>query len=682
MGLTLSDIETEIARRESSSNSGISDIDAELRRRGVYVSPSPSMAEKVANVGHGALEAAYAPFQIAGEAIRGAGEGEPLKIATAKDPSGFRMPSIIQRLADKYKTSQAPADPFQKAYQGLEGIANLPGGLPQASQAVTGNPDIAANLGGLALSMGLGSAGDPYKGMSIAKKTLFDPKVPASRAFDVNTAEKYGLGDVLTRADKTGGKGASALETGVSGTLTGAGPIQANNEEKIRLVEEARNKIANQFGSKLPPSAAGQEIRGGLTSEFGGADRTARQIYKDIPDVLIPPSNLEKSINDSDFNAIDKRALPIIKDIRSRITGQAPITEETSPALGITKKNETINVPGGVRQGEGGPEYFDPSKRTEEVTYKTQHSVGPTEPSVKGPLTFQKLNDIRNLLSKEIQADTTYNPFSGNQIGSKAEALIPLKKALDADIKEYIASSKTTPYGRMESGEFENKFNRANSFYGQLKELKSNKLVKRLADKDISPSDLPDVIFGSGNIEDINTAKAVLGKDGYSAAKKEFFSRLLESKNIGQEMSKKKYSEEFFKGAFTDKELQALRELDSLNKISKTAESLTGNSSRTATNLSSLATIGGMVDAGRRAFHSPGLALAEAALTLGVPYSLAKAYLATSKGINIPVLTGGLNAARKMIPVATTGASTGTIADDPRIKEQLMMVLDRLRGKR
>ena len=114
-----------------------------------------SFMDKAGNVGMGALETINAPFQMAGEAIRGAGENEPLRVATADDPRGFRAPSIVQRFAPSLRTAQPPADPFEKAYQGLEGIANLPRGVQAASDVVTGPPDLAAHLGGIGLALGV-----------------------------------------------------------------------------------------------------------------------------------------------------------------------------------------------------------------------------------------------------------------------------------------------------------------------------------------------------------------------------------------------------------------------------------------------------------------------------------------------------------------------------------------------
>lgn len=128
--------------------------------------------QKLATAGEAGLETVYSPLQVMGEAIRGAGEGEPLQVATAHDPRGFRAPSILQRIMPSLKTPQPPADPFQKAYQGLEGIANLPGGIDQAAQVVKGEPDTAAKLGGLALSIGTANTPlDPYRALANASKT-------------------------------------------------------------------------------------------------------------------------------------------------------------------------------------------------------------------------------------------------------------------------------------------------------------------------------------------------------------------------------------------------------------------------------------------------------------------------------------------------------------------------------
>ncbi len=105
------------------------------------------------NVGMGAMETVNAPFQMAGEAVRGAGEGEPLQIATASDPRGFRAPSIAQRLMPSLKTPKPPADIFQKSYQGLEGL--MQPNLQAGKDVVTGEPDLAAQVGGTGIALGM-----------------------------------------------------------------------------------------------------------------------------------------------------------------------------------------------------------------------------------------------------------------------------------------------------------------------------------------------------------------------------------------------------------------------------------------------------------------------------------------------------------------------------------------------
>lgn len=130
--------------------------------------PSFNPGKTASNIAQGALETVAAPFQLVGESIRSAGEGIPAsknipflpKLATAEDPSGFRAPSILQRIMPSLKTPEPPSDPFQKSYQGLEGIVNLPRGIQAASNIVTGQPDAAAQLGGLGLALGTGDFGN------------------------------------------------------------------------------------------------------------------------------------------------------------------------------------------------------------------------------------------------------------------------------------------------------------------------------------------------------------------------------------------------------------------------------------------------------------------------------------------------------------------------------------------
>src|SRR5258708_36295885 len=85
-------------------------------------SSTPSLGSRLLSgagkVGQIGLETLAAPFQMVGEAIRTAGEG-----------GSMRAPSIVQRFKPSSRTAEPPTDPFTKAYQGLEGITQLPSGI-------------------------------------------------------------------------------------------------------------------------------------------------------------------------------------------------------------------------------------------------------------------------------------------------------------------------------------------------------------------------------------------------------------------------------------------------------------------------------------------------------------------------------------------------------------------------
>lgn len=542
------------------------------------------------------------------------------------------------------------------------------------------NPYVGAGLG-----MAASVAANPLTyvnpmGAGIAGKVL-KPVIPAERAFDVVTAQKYGL--PMTRADLTGGVGAARVETGLSGTITGGGPFQKIAAEKLAAIERAKSYLASRFGTEQPLSSSGAEAKLSMQSEMGAASQTARDLYKQVPDVKIQVGNLNKSLNELDFGAIDKGASSTIQDVRSRLGINPNQTETTVPTMGsqysvkpiapelpiISDAANATGEPYAVFQGNtdfgGGNIHstyilrgdhprtggnFSAEQLSEmgiKIKGKTQKAaelghepVGAT-PEVFGgtPQTqgFQKLNDIRNLLSKEIQSDTTYNPIMGNQVGPKAQTLSPLKKALDQDIQTY-PSTVTDPIRKAEAADFQTSFNKANMYYGDIKNLKNNKFVQRLSR--VPESDIPKTVFGSGRIEDINVSKAVLGQEGFNAAKKQFFNDLLESKNIETKLSK--YEPEFLNGVFNPNELNALREAASLKKTSLTAEKLAGNPSGTAQRLASIATGGGLAHAAYQALTHPVAAAAEAVGVLGLPYVGTKAYLGTTQGVPYSVGRGSM----------------------------------------
>jgi hypothetical protein len=563
---------------------------------------------------------------------------------------------------------------FGAAYYGANKINEAAGSVAAPVAEFAGqhgaNPYVGAGLG-MAASIAVNPLTYVNPSAGIAGKVL-KPVIPAERAFDVATAQKYGL--PMTRADLTGGVGAARVETGLSGTLTGGSAFQKIAAEKLAAIERAKTYIASRFGTDQPLSASGAESRLGMQSEMGTAGQTAQKLYKDVPDVQIQVGTLDKSMNELDYGAIDKGAASTIQEIRSRLGNKTPETETTVPTMGaeysVKPKAPDLPIMSDAANATGEPyavfqgnmdlgaegKYstyilrgdhprtggnFNAGQLSEmgiKVKGKTQRAAemghepldlrpetlgGP--PAAHG---FQKLNDIRNLLSKEIQSDTTYNPIMGNQTGPKAQTLVPLKKALDADIKNY-PSTVTDPIRKAEAADFQTAFTKANSYYGTLKNLKQNKLVQKLSR--VPESDIPKTVFGSGRIEDINVAKSALGDAGFKAAKKQFFNDLLESKNIDTKLSK--YEPEFLSGVFNSEELNALKEAASLKKTSLTAEKLAGNPSGTAQRLASFAAGGGLAHAGYKAVTQPVAAAVEATAILGLPYAASKAYLGTTHGI-------------------------------------------------
>jgi hypothetical protein len=107
---------------------------------GFQVEDQPSLAhrayDKAGDYLDTGIKALTAPFEPVGEAIRGARMGEPLQLATAADPRGFRAPSILQKYVPSLRTPEPPSDPIAETYGGLRGITQAAAHLPQGLGAV------------------------------------------------------------------------------------------------------------------------------------------------------------------------------------------------------------------------------------------------------------------------------------------------------------------------------------------------------------------------------------------------------------------------------------------------------------------------------------------------------------------------------------------------------------------
>ncbi len=602
-------------------------------------------------------------------------------------------------------------------YKAAENINQAAGAVAQPVTEFAGQHGVPGPLAAIA-GMGASVAANPMSyvdpGAGFAGKVM-EPVVPAERAFDVGTAQKYGL--PMTRADLTGDIGSARIETGLSKSITGGPLFQDIAKQKLAAIDAAKSQISSRFGTEEPPSAIGAGGQSVQRQFFKTANQTAEGLYKQIPNDVIPHPNIEQALNQVDFKTIDPSAHPVINDIRAKLGKSAFQTEATtpepfgppsetpakpgegaitrpsqsqyrvgpkSPDLPVVENNPvTTGEPYAVYQGN-----YDFGEGNQPSTYilrgqhprsggnftgqqlgemgipvrgQLQKAVGQT-PDYTGQAAspvaatqFQTLNEVRNRLSREIQSDTSYNPIAGNQVGPKGQALIPLKKALDQDLKDYVSTNQDNPLGKMRSEDFLQKFDAANKFYGAYKSIQNNKFVQKLSKA--PASDFADTLFGTKNIEDVNMAKKVLGDQGFNAVKQQFFNKMLESKNIQNTLGK--YTPEYLNAVFNSDELNALKEAHSLKQTSLTAEKLAGNPSGTGQMVGALGTLGLLGDSIRRFATDPslrgaGTAALEAGVTLGVPYAASKAYLASTHGIPYSMGAGSLQAAK----IAGTASSS------------------------
>lgn len=197
----------------------------------------PSLGQKV-------LDTVNAPFELTGEAIRVAGEG---------NVKSFRAPSIVQDFMPSTKTEEPPTNPFTKTYQGLEGIAHLPMGLQRAKDVVTGKPDIAAEIGGVGLALGTGEAGNaPARAAGKAIEGIAKPIVE-------------GLGEIVNTGLAKLSKwrfGASVSEKAANiakeAKFNLPTPTQPEIEQAVVNVQDALENAKNDLGSQL--NAAKEKI--------------------------------------------------------------------------------------------------------------------------------------------------------------------------------------------------------------------------------------------------------------------------------------------------------------------------------------------------------------------------------------------------------------------------------------
>lgn len=111
-------------------------------------------------------------------------------------------------------------------------------------------------------------------------------------------------------------------------------------------------------------------------------------------------------------------------------------------------------------------------------------------------------------------------------------------------------------------------FNIATNYYKDMQGLLQNPLIKKLSTAPIE--DLPDVMFNSGRVNDVLTARAAVGEEGFKAAKQAYANDLLQSPNLTKLLAKK--SPEYWQSIYNPDELKTLQAVAPLIDAARTVK--------------------------------------------------------------------------------------------------------------
>lgn len=595
--------------------------------------PSQPWYQTAANVGLGALETLYSPLQVAGEAIRGAGEGEPARLATAQDQRGFRAPSIVQRLIPSLRTDKPASDPFVKAYQGLEGLASLPTGIRNASQSVTQEPGIVSSLGGLAIGLGVGPAGDPFKAMNVARKTLFKPTIPAGRMAAVNAAREAGV--PLSRAEQTGGRFITGLENTIEKTPLGSSTMEEARAISDEAMQAYRDRLLGKMGTTKENWDIGYGSKPAMENRASAMSKKRQEMFNAIPDNTHIPLDEYQKAGEEIVN-YHKDVRPLARDPEVMAFAQDAMNPYGSSGEGVT----------------GGPNIEGVTTQipdTTKIVGKPDPLLGPKIVKVKGgpeygvkysfePETeFAPKPNYRDL--KAIRETLTVRITEAHQAGNstREKYLYDLKNALDRDIENFV-KNQDTPLGSMIGQEFASTYKKANAFSGAYKQLFKSDLATAL--EDAPPEKILGMVFQKNNETAIGKFHALVGDEAFQMAKKKWVSDLLESPNVTQALSEKKIDPGTLNAILSKPEQEALRKYGLVQGLRKTVNNLQGTSGSSRSNIAMGSYGAGIASLGSLLQGHWKIGLAESLGYLG-PYPISKALTSkmATQGVNIRVPT-------------------------------------------
>lgn len=629
-------------------------------------SQKPGLLSKAANVGMGAMEALASPFQVVGEAIRGASDSEPLRVATAQDPRGFRAPSILQRLAPSLRTPEPPADPFVKSYQGLEGLVQP--NLQQGAQVVQGRPDLAANLGGLGMAVGLGEAGDAYKGLSIAKRTLFEPKVPLDRAASVAAAGRLKV--PLTRAEMTGSRATASAENFLEKTAMGSPPIEAFKTGQAKALEGAKAGLQGEMGTTADVFPVGQVAQRGQNARTLQMNAQRQAMFDKVPDNVTIPLNKTVSMADaligeqSKFSPTtrDPEIVAIAADVQNAAKGVSdgtpnwPLVQRLREVLTNKMKQGNPGMQSGLA-GQGNQVSRDYARLREALDSDINAFSGQASGGLADLPIVQQGSKTGDPHAVFVYKDN-FGPGGAqrdiyNVFGDPSHPVIKERGFGSSVPKEDLdklgipvtgrapGSEKYLPKVDPTAQEFGPAYRRANAFSGAYKGLFKSDEAKALAN--LSPERVVDSVFKRNNESTIKQFRAIVGDDAFQVSKKKFTQDLLESPNVSKELEK--YKPGTLSSIYTEPELNKIRDYGMTQGLTKTVSNLQGTQGSARSNITAAQYVG-IGSAPGLAFSGHPLLAAGAVAQFLAPGALARGYLNTTRGLNVAIPNVGGAAAQ------------------------------------
>lgn len=131
-------------------------------------------------------------------------------------------------------------------------------------------------------------------GTSSKAGRLLKPVVPAERMALVKSAEELGV--PLTRAEMTGGKTASSIESFLEKTPFGASPIENFRAAQKSTIDKALEAAQERLGSRSSPKVAGMKSQDKLIQNTSKNKSTINSLYSKIDEnVKITTNNLKEA---------------------------------------------------------------------------------------------------------------------------------------------------------------------------------------------------------------------------------------------------------------------------------------------------------------------------------------------------------------------------------------------------